>query len=248
MRCRTSLLPLALAGQLIADPLRAQSTEWTSVEQGATWYSLIVDQAITERAALWFDGQWRRMGLGTDPQQVLLRSGLLVTVAPGARVGAGYAWVATAPYGETPSANPVREHRAWQQLTMSQRVGRLGVTHRYRWEQRWLAPVLPEGTGPWAYQQRARYLVRAEGNLPVLRRAGSAVLGFAWNELLLPIGHGDATLRVTQNRLGAGIGIPLDARQRLEVGYMNLWNALAARGVNEFNHTLTVSLVRSTTR
>ena len=74
------------------------------------------------------------------------------------------------------------------------------------------------------------------------------MLGFAWNELLLPMGHGDATLRVTQNRLGAGIGIPLDARQRLEVGYMNQWNALAARGVNEFNHTLTVSLVRSTTR
>ena len=248
MRCRTSLLPLALAGQLIADPLRAQSTEWTSVEQGATWYSVVVDQAITERAALVFDGQWRRMGLGAEPQQVLLRSGLLVTVAPGVRVGGGYAWVATAPYGEAPSATPVREHRAWQQLSMSQRIGRLGVTHRYRLEQRWLAPVLPEGTGPRAYQQRARYLVRVQGDLPVLRLAGSSMLGFAWNELLLPIGHGDATLRVTQNRLGAGIGIPLDSRRRLEVGYMNLWNALAARGVNEFNHTLTVSLVWSATR
>lgn len=248
MRCLTSLLPLALAGQLVADPLRAQSTDWTSVEQGATWYAVVVDQAITERSALWFDGQWRRMGLGAEPQQALLRSGLLLTIAPGLRVGGGYAWVATAPYGEAPSATPLREHRAWQQLTMSQRIGRIGVTHRYRLEQRWIAPVLPRGTGSWAYQQRARYLVRAQGDIPVLRLAGSSLLGFAWNELLLPMGHGDATLRVTQNRLGAGIGIPLDTRQRLEVGYMNLWNALAARGVNEFNHTLTVTLVWAATR
>jgi hypothetical protein len=33
----------------------------------------------------------------------------------------------------------------------------------------------------------------------------------------------------------------MGSRQRVEVGYMNLWNALPAARVNEFNHTLTLS-------
>jgi hypothetical protein len=255
--CPTPGLAVALVALCVAlprvTPLCAQSAPWTTARQAASWCSVFADHAVTERTALWFDGQWRRMGIGREPQQLLLRPGIIRTIVPGVRVGAGYAYVATAPYGEVPIAAPLREHRAWQQVMLSHRAGPLSVSHRYRWEQRWLASLLPSPdgdhrTGPWGYQQRARYMVRAQGALPGLEVDGRPVLVFGWDELLMPVGHGDASVRLTQNRLGGGIGVPVSARQRLEVGYMNLWNALPAARANEVNHTFTATWVWTSTR
>ena len=229
-------------------PLAAQSGGWESVHQSSTWLTVTVDEAVSKRAAFWFDGQWRRMGLGAEPQQLLLRPGVQWTLTPGVRVGGGYAYVATAPYGEVPSATPLREHRLWQQLALSHRAAGVTVSHRYRWEQRWLAPVVGDETQTFQYQQRARYMVRAQTPLGALTRAGQPVTAFVYDEMLLPVGHGTATGRLAQNRVSLGVGIPLDAQHRIEVGYLNLWNALSTAQTNEFNHTLTIGLVRNVAR
>lgn len=232
----------------------AQSSDWGTVHQSASWYGAFVDHAVTPKTALWFDGQWRRMGSGAEPQQLLLRPGIQRTLTPGVRVGTGYAYVATAPYGERPTATPLREHRTWQQLLLNHRAGPVSFVHRYRWEQRWLAPVVEDGaagetrTGPWGYQQRARYMARAQGNLPAMRLAGRPVMGFVWDEVYLPVGHGDAITRFAQNRAAAGIGLPIDARQRVEISYMNLWNALPGARTNEVNHTFSVAWVWVSTK
>jgi Protein of unknown function (DUF2490) len=233
---------------IFALPLAAQAGGWESVHQSSTWMTVTVDEAVSKRAAFWFDGQWRRMGLGAEPQQLLLRPGVQWTLTPGVRVGGGYAYIATAPYGEVPSATPLREHRLWQQLALSHRAGRVTVSHRYRWEQRWLAPVVSDETQTFQYQQRARYMVRAQTPLGALTRADQPVTMFVYDELLLPVGHGTATGRLAQNRVAIGVGIPLDARHRVEVGYLNLWNALSTAQTNEFNHTLTIGLVRNVVR
>lgn len=240
--------PRAIATIALLLPPALGAQDWRTVHQPSTWLGTFVDHALTPRTALWFDGQWRRMGIGADPQQLLLRPGVQVTLAPGVRIAGGYAYIATAPYGEVPTPTPLREHRAWQQLLLSHRAGSLALTHRYRWEQRWLAPVGASGIGRFAYQQRARYMVRAQGDLPALRLGDRPVLGFVWNELLMPVGHSTAAARLTQNRIAAGVGVPAGARQRLEVSYLNLWNALPGPDVNEVNHTLSIAWVWTATR
>jgi hypothetical protein len=224
-------------------PWVASAQDWRTLEQDAAWVGVFADHAISDRVALWFDGQWRRDGLLERPQQLLLRPGIQVTLAPGVRVGGGYAYIGTAQYGRAPLPAPLREHRGWQQLTFAHRAGPLSVSHRYRFEQRWLATDTAGAPAGSAYQQRARYMVRAQGELPGLRVAGRPVLGFVWDELLLPVGHGEPAGRWTQNRAGLGVGLTLSPQQRLELGYMHLWNALSAARVNEVNHTLTVSWV-----
>lgn len=240
--------PRAIATIALFLPPALGAQDWRTVHQPSTWLGTFVDHALTPRTALWFDGQWRRMGIGEEPQQLLLRPGVQVTLAPGVRIAGGYAYIATAPYGEVPTPTPLREHRAWQQLLLAHRAGSLALTHRYRWEQRWLAPVGASGIGRFAYQQRARYLVRAQGDLPALRLGVRPLLGFVWNELLMPVGHSTAVARLTQNRIAAGVGVPTGARQRLEVSYMNLWNALSGPDVNEVNHTLSIAWVWTATR
>lgn len=240
---------LVLLFALASVPTLGPAQPWRTVHQPATWVNVLVDEPIAARAALWFDGHWRRMGLGAEPQQVLLRPGAQFTLRPGLRVGAGYAFVATAPYGKEPIANPTREHRGWQQVSLAHRAKGLDFSHRLRWEQRWIAPLLlGDSLGPAAYQQRARYSVRAQRPLRPPPPGGHAVLAFVWNEYFLPVGHSDARLRRLQNRVGAGLGFPLDAERRVEVGYMGQWNRVTPRQTHEINHTLVLSLVHTGVR
>jgi hypothetical protein len=242
VRHLVSLIALALPCTLAA-----QGGEWIARHQDALWAGVSVEEHITEKTQFWFDGSWRRMDFGVDPQQLLLRPGVLVTVAPGVRVGGGYAYIATAPYGSLPIANPLREHRTWQDVRLSNKAGAFTFAHRFRLEQRWISPMLLRGTGderergPAAYQNRVRYQGRATTNLPKLAIDGRSLTGFVWDELLMPIGGPQAALSVGQNRATIGVGVPISARQRLEFAYMNLANMFAARRANEINHTLWLS-------
>lgn len=218
----------------------AQGPAWSTVQQPAIWLNATIDQAVSERAALWFDGHWRRMELGREPQQVLLRPGVQVTLRPGVRIGAGYTYAATAPYGESPNALPVREHRGWQQVSVAHSAGQVGLSYRVRWEQRWLA-VVQEQLGAFSYQQRARLQARAQ--VPLARSAKGQIVGFAYDEYFLPVGHSDAEQVRLQNRAGVGLGIPIDARQRIDLSYMHQWNRITPRETHEINHTFVIGWV-----
>jgi hypothetical protein len=211
------------------------------------WAGVFVEEHVSERVQLWFDGSWRRLDFGQKAQQLLLRPGILYTLAPGLRIGGGYSYIATATYGRLPIANPLREHRLWQDIRVSHKNGPVSFTHRYRFEQRWnTALVRPAGggereRGPTTYQNRFRYLGRAQMDVPRLRIGTRPVIGFVWDEFLMPVGGNAPAITVGQNRATIGVGLPLDARQRVEVGYMNLTNMFSARRATEMNHTLWLS-------
>lgn len=232
------ILIAALVAAVLTRPAAAQD-DWTTVQQPATWLNTFVDHALSARTALWFDGHWRRMDLGGEPQQVLFRPGVQLALSPRLRVGGGYAYIATAPYGESPNARPTREHRLWQQATYSQTVSGTALLHRVRWEQRWGAALdAADELGPLRYQQRLRYALRAQRTL-----GASPLLGFVANEFFLPVGHSDGEQRRLQNRAQVGVGIPLDARQRVEIGYLHQWSRITPRETHEVNHTLVLSWV-----
>ncbi|MEN9509585.1 MAG: hypothetical protein RLZZ621_2148 [Gemmatimonadota bacterium] len=236
---------------LVAPTAAAQSstpTSWQTRHQDAVWVGGTIDRPITKKTALWFDGSWRRMAFGREPQQLLLRPGVQYTVTNGVRLAAGYVYVATAPYGSLPAANPTREHRSWQQLLLTHRAGRVAFTQRYRLEQRWLFPLVPgvagsadREYGDATYQNRLRYMGRGQTELSQVKVQGRPVLLYGWNELLMPLGGPTQTLTIGQNRASVGFGIPHSPKFRTEIGYMNLYNAFPSRRANEVNHTLWVS-------
>ena len=246
-RFAVSVVPLLAAALVFVSRSRVEAQPWVTRQQDALWTGVFIDEPVSKRTALWFDGSWRRMDLGAQPQQLLLRPGVQFTLTQGVRVAAGYAYIATAPYGSLPAATATREQRTWQQLSLAHKSGPFTVSHRYRLEQRWVHPLLPVSgsdereAGPTTYQNRLRYMPRAQANLGSLTFKTRPVIGFVWDELLMPLGGPNQTFTIGQNRATAGVGIPLSARARAEVGYMNLYNAFAARRANEVNHTLWLS-------
>ncbi len=237
-------MPAIVLLLLIAAPTLWAQADWSSVHQPALWINAFVDHEIAPRTALWFDGHWRRDGWGDKPQQVLVRPGVQVALRPGLRVGGGYAYIATAPYGASPNAAPLREHRTWQQVSVRGDVGSIAHSHRLRWEQRWLAAVGPNDVlGAASYQQRLRYMVRAQRPLAARAARPDAPIGFVSNEFFLPVGHSDAAQLRLQNRVQVGVGLPVSGAQRVELSYLHQWNRITPRTTHEFNHTAMLSWV-----
>ncbi len=237
-------IPAVLAAMLALLPCAASAqSDWTTVQQPATWVNAFVDQRLSDRSAFWFDAHWRRMDLGGPPQQLLLRPGLQYALTPRLRVGGGYAYIATAPYGESPNPRPTREHRLWQQLSLAQAFGGTSLSHRLRWEQRWGAPLMNDELGDFRYQQRLRYALRAQRSAASATIAGRPLLGFVANEFFFPVGHSDGEQRRLQNRAQVGVGVTMSQAQRLELSYMHQWNRITPRETHEINHTLVLSWV-----
>lgn len=241
---RRYLLTTLAASLLAPEALTAQS-DWRSVNQLATWVNTALELETGEHASLWFDGHWRRMGVGADPQQVLLRPGLLWRLSPRLQAGAGYAYIATAPYGELAGLSAGREQRSWQQISLASARGDWSLSQRVRWEQRWVWSVSGAARSPTQYQQRARYALRAERPIGGGTAARPPRSVFVYDEFFLPVGHSDAREARLQNRVGGGFGIPVSAAGRVELSYMHQWNRVTPQEAHEFNHTMVISWVWS---
>jgi hypothetical protein len=249
-RCAVRL-GLALAALAPFASAHAQGTDdRVTVDQGHAWFTYAGEHPLRRGAptALHLEAQVRRADLGEDWQQLLLRAGVTRAVASGVRVGGGYGFIQTHTYGELPAAADFPEHRGWQQLSLSHGVGRLGIGHRYRLEQRWVGrtgtdAADPERVTEWRYSNRARYMGRV--TLPLRREAQGAPYLYAANEVFVSFGENVQMNRFDQNRLMLGVGRPLSSVLRAELGYLNQYVVKGNGREFERNHTVQLTLSSS---
>lgn len=176
-------------------------------------------------------------------QQLLLRPGVNYQVSPNVLLTAGYAFIRTYPYGEFPVVRAFPEHRIYQQLLVTNR--RPGVTfqHRPRLEQRFIR--YPTTQPPaWTYQNRFRYMLRAE--VPLTKRRDGTTSWYlpATNEIFIGFAPNYGARPFDQNRLTVGVG-HASRRRKIEVSYLNQFLGQRNGRVFEFNNTLLVSVTSS---
>jgi hypothetical protein len=238
----------------LAAPVRAQNAAPGAgprdvADNGTAWLMYFGDHAVSRRWAVHAETQLRRAdgpaGL-RGWQQLLVRPGLIYTVAPGARVTAGYAFISTWPYGEQPAADRFPEHRVWQQLQLGHATGRVAWQHRYRIEQRWVDRALDAaGARDRTYSNRARYLARA--TVPLRGRtldAGEPYVS-AYDELFASWGRNVGRNVFDQNRLYGAVGWRFGAATRVEGGYLQQL-VLKPNGVQmERNHSLQLAVFQN---
>jgi hypothetical protein len=240
-------LPAVLLAALVAvapSSVNAQSTTpWRTVRQEHLWVAAVVDQPITRRVAFLGDAQWRRTDGGAKPQQLLTRGTVTYRVTPGLRLGVGLNYVATAPYGEVPAARPLRDRQIFYLAQFNQKLGKLDVMHRYRFENRWLADVLEDAAGNDSlsdsrFAQRTRYLLRLQYPVARVTIAKQPVLAIVQNDLFVGLAGAERGASVDQNRISFGAGLPLSARHRVDVLWLQQWLAVPRARTNEQNGTL----------
>jgi hypothetical protein len=211
------------------------------------WFMYFGDHPVrSSRWGVHLEGQWRRHDVAARWQQLLLRPGVNYTLNPNVMLTAGYGFIATHRYGEFPVAAPFPEHRLFQQAQVTHAVGRLGLLHRYRLEQRFLGEVGVLDSGErrlerWRHENRFRYMLR--GTVPL---RGTSIEPRSWyvalyNELFVNFGRNVAANVFDQNRAYAALGYRFGT-ERVEAGYMNQLVQQRNGRVFEVNHTLQVAV------
>lgn len=227
-----------------------------SDQQTIGWYTYNGDHKLNDRWAIHTEYQWRRIDLIRSWQQSLARVGLVRTINENVKLGGGYTYFVTFPFGRYPQAEndvPYPEHRLHQDVQLSEKYGRLELSHRFRLEQRWLANQTddsnPRRITGWSFQNRVRYQVAGEVPLK-----GATVDDGEWylnffDEVFIGFGRNVGQNIFNQNRLSGGVGYQVSDGFKLELNYLNqvLQHAevepISGKPVFEINNGLRLNVV-----
>ena len=247
---RPLLIAATAASAATAVLLAPRLTAQTASNEHA-WVQLFSEHRLNARLALFGDLQVRRSAGGAAPQQLLLRPGLLYTVSPRLRVGAGYAFVQTERYGGAPVVVPFPEHRTWQQLLVHAATGNVAWQGRLRLEQRWIGitrvtPMNDVEVTDWRFRQRVRPMVRATVNAAEVGIDVTPLYLTAWNELFVHVGGQVNGETLDQNRASLQLGWRFSPGLRIEAGYLQQFIRRGAPGRSEINNTVLVTLWTTT--
>jgi hypothetical protein len=157
---------------------------------------------------------WRGLG---DREQLLLRSGLTYKPTDSdVKFTLGFANITTGQYG-TDIDNPISENRIYQEALFSNTIlKRLLLTHRFRYEQRWVENQ----------DFRTRYRYNLFINVPLKGTTLDKRTPYIaiYNELFINgernIGNGREVQFFDRNRTYLGLGYAINNKLRVQLGWM----------------------------
>jgi len=218
------------------------------------WLVYVGDHQVAKKWAVHTEYQMRRVDWLRDPQQQLARLGLVRTLSERVKVSGGYTYFQSHRYGayaEVPGrATP--ENRLYEDLTLQDQLGRLGLKQRLRLEQRWLGSRASGGAGPvqrWEYQNRIRYQLAATYPLQGATIDDDEFYLAGFDELFIGFGQNVGLNVFNQNRLSGGLGFQLTSQAKAELNYLYQVRSHAGpdsasgQPVVELNQGVTLNLI-----
>jgi len=154
--------------------------------------------------------QYRNYDAVSDLEQLLLRTGIGYNLTKNNNnILLGYGYILSENYvGNIDEKFTVSEHRIFQQFTSKQKVGKVGLSHRYRFEQRFVKSD---------FKMRFRYFLGIKIPLQYNENDRNPLYLSAYNEIFL----NTKSSIFDRNRLYGGLGYTFSSVLRMELGYMN---------------------------
>lgn len=244
----------ALVALLISPTIGAQAQRVTDAN-AHLWVSHWGDHRLGKHWGFHTEAHWRRHDMGRTWQQLLLRPAINFHLNDQVMFTQGYSYYINYPYGEHPSQFQNWEHHFYQQVQLTQPLGRVRVQHRFRMEERFIAKMKADAADPnegvldrYTYQSRFRYRVWATVPLGKGGNIGSGVFtANFYDEVFINFGDPQRLDYVNQNRISALLGYQVCAPLNVMAGYLyqTIQRPGAASGADliELNSTLHVALV-----
>jgi len=194
-----------------------ESTAQVDQSQTGAWYMYFyTHQFKNSQFGIQGDFQYRDwQGLG-DKEQLLLRSGFTYTPKnANIKFTLGYGNVTSGIPGSSDDTSA--ESRIYQEALIPQKFGRLYLTHRFRYEQRFVENQ----------DFRTRYRYNLFLNIPINKKELSPKTIYAalYNELFIngqqDIGNNQTVELFDRNRTYLGLGYVLNEKIRFQLGWMN---------------------------
>ncbi|WP_299550719.1 DUF2490 domain-containing protein [Seonamhaeicola sp.] len=186
------------------------------------WLIYIGSKKLDQKWNLHHEVQYRNYDAAGDLEQLLLRTGLGYTFNEGkSNVLLGYGYILSENYvGDTDDKVSVNEHRIFQQFISKQSIGSVSLSHRYRFEQRFVESD---------YKMRFRYFLALRVPFKNKEKENCKFYLSAYNEIFL----NTRSAVFDRNRLYGGLGYTLNKNIRIEAGYMNQFFETGGR--DQFN-------------
>ncbi len=173
------------------------------------WLIYIGNKKIDEKWNIHNEVQYRNYNAAGDLEQLLLRTGLGYNVTNNSNILLGYGYILSENYiGDTDDKETVNEHRIFQQFTTKQNIGIVGLSHRYRFEQRFVEDDFKFGL---------RYFLGVNIPLQYKEDGKNPLYLSMYNEIFL----NTKSSVFDRNRVYGGIGYKFSKNLKLELGYMN---------------------------
>ena len=174
------------------------------------WLIYIGNKKVNSKWNVHNEVQYRNYDAIGDLEQLLLRTGVGYNLSENNHnLLLGYGYILSQNYSaDTEDKLDVNEHRIFQQFTSKQKIGNVSLSHRYRFEQRFVESD---------FKMRLRYFLAFK--VPILKTETSPTKLYlsAYNEVFLNT-ESDVFDR---NRVYGGLGYQLNNNVRIEAGYMN---------------------------
>ncbi len=174
------------------------------------WIMYFGNKQINDRWNWHNEIQYRNYNAIGDLEQLLIRTGIGYNLTEkNNNVLLGYGYILSENYvPDTDNKTSVNEHRIFQQFITKQKFSRVGLLHRYRFEQRFI-----EGD----FKMRFRYFLSLNIALNNPELTSNTFYASAYNEIFL---NSESPV-FDRNRLYGGLGYKLNDQLRFELGYMN---------------------------
>jgi len=167
---------------------------------------------VSEKVSIWTETQYRLYEVASNPDQFVLRTGVIYHLENSASLTAGYAYVRTRPFDENLNdAITSYENRLWEQFILKNMLWRIDFEHRYRLEQRWVKTDVVD------YSTRMRYRLLLTLPLTNVQLKPSTLFLAIYNEIFLNISGGEI---FDQNRLYFALGFQFSSKGQVQAGYL----------------------------
>lgn len=201
MKIKIAALTLALVL-----PFCVQSQE----SNMGNWLIYIGNKKLNSKWNIHNEVQYRNYNAVGDLEQLLLRTGVGYNLTENNNnILLGYGFILSENYLEdSDNKVSVNEHRIFQQFTTKQNIGKVALSHRYRFEQRFVEQD---------FKMRFRYFLGINVPLQNKEEDKNPLYLSLYNEIFL----NTKSSVFDRNRIYGGLGYKFSDSLRLELGYMN---------------------------
>ncbi len=214
---------------LITSSIFAQTARQTTDEQ-QIWAAYFNQTRLLDKWGLWGDFHFRTTHnfVGED-SKAIVRLGLMYYLNDDLKFTNGYAFINHFPEeGHANVSQP--EHRIWHQLQLHTKYGKVRTMQWVRLEERFRRKIKNDNelADGYRFDERIRYNFLL--NVPlskkgIVSKTVSAVLN---NEVMINLSKNNVYNVFDQNRLFIGLAYNFNAHSNLQLGYMNVYQQLAA--------------------
>lgn len=186
------------------------------------WFTTNLNIQLSTKWKLASEFHYRKTDWGSTKQQFLIRPKISYKVNSVLSLAAGYTYGKIHPYGDNGEVIATPEHNIWEQFSLSNRIGKTKLKHRFRLEHRSLGVVALNSNGSYRIQgfKRAnRFRYRFTFVRPIAFKQKLRIKFF--NELWINIGDKALPFDLNQNWLYGGLVLKPNNHFSLELGFMD---------------------------